>query len=77
MEVDKKKLERYIAKRCPSAEFSAYNDEIRCYKEQAKYCHEWGLSIECPSDCPHLNAKVLRCREGKCKYVKKEIEKLL
>ena len=60
----------------PECGVSAYNDEIRCYRKQAKYCKEWGLSVECPSDCPHLNAKVLRCTEGKCKYVKKEIEKL-
>lgn len=77
MQVDRIKLERYIAKHCSNAEFSAYNDEIRCYKEQSKRCQEWGLSVECPHDCPHLNSTSLLCKEGKCKYVKKEIEKLL
>lgn len=76
MEVDKKKLERYIAKKCPDVEYSAYNDELRCYHKIAKACREWGLSVECPHDCPHINSSPVRCTEGKCKYVKKEIEKL-
>lgn len=77
MEVDKKKLERYIAKKCPHVEFSAYHDELRCYKKMRKQCQEFGLSVECPDDCPHLNGSVVRCTEGKCKHVKEEIKKLL
>lgn len=76
MEIDKKKLERYIARKCPDAEFSAANDSIRCYHKIAKRCNEWGLSVECPRDCPHINSEPVRCTEGKCKYVKEEIKKL-
>lgn len=77
MEVDKKKLERYIAKHCSLAEFSAYNDELRCYQKMQKQCREFGLSVECPNDCPHLNSSVVRCIEGKCKYVRNTIKSLI
>ena len=77
MEVDRKKLERFIAKRCPSAEFSAYNDTIRCFRKISKRCQELGLSVECPSDCPHINSTPMLCTEGKCKYVKDIIKSLI
>lgn len=77
MEIDQRKLERYIAKKCPHAEFSAYSDTIRCYHKIAKRCQEWGLSVDCPTDCPHINSAPMHCTEGKCKYVKAEIKKLI
>lgn len=77
MEVNKKKLEKYIALHCPHVEFSAYHDELRCYQKMRRRCQEFGLSVECPDDCPHLNVSVVRCTEGKCKYVKKELGKIL
>lgn len=77
IKVDKKKLERYIALHCKDVEFSAYHDELRCYWRMKKRCNEFGLSANCPDDCPHLNGSVVRCTEGKCKYVKNEIKKLL
>ena len=77
IKVDKKKLERYIALHCKDVEFSAYHDELRCYWRMKKRCNEFGLSANCPDDCPHLNGSVVRFTEGKCKYVKNEIKKLL
>lgn len=77
IEVDKKKLERYIAKNCSYIEFSAYHDELRCYSKMQKQCREFGLSVECPDNCPHLNSSVVRCKEGKCSYVKNIIKDLI
>ena len=77
IEIDKKKLERYIALNCKDVEFSAYHDELRCYWRMNKQCNEIGLSKNCPDDCPHLNGSVVRCKEGECTYVKKQIKELL
>ena len=77
MEANKRKLERYIAEHCPNAEPGAYNNELRCYKKRKKLCKESGISYRCPDDCPHLNSEDVLCMEGKCRYVKEELKKII
>ena len=78
MEVDKKKLERYIVSHCQY--YSNRETQNECTKGKLNRCQldEWTKNEICVPDCPHFaDIPLLGCSFGKCNYVKKEMKKLL
>ena len=78
IEVDKKKLEYFVATTCPYFQVhgSCRNE---CTKNKFERCQldEWSKMDICPSDCPHLKDIPLReCSFGKCSVVKRAIKDL-
>ncbi len=72
MEVDKDKLVKYLYERCP-AHFYNYVEGDCCINKVSKQTcslHAFAKDLNCPLDCPRLDAKEYRCDKGKCSKIK-------